>query len=189
MGIQASDLPARYRDQVEAKLRLENKNFSPPICSITHKEPRLPKVIIKSRTDRAEHPNKRRVDREGDEQCELVTHFESFFPAFASLLIHIPNGGFRKNAFEGWRLKSQGVKAGVSDLYLPVARGGYFGLWIEFKAARPFNAVISESQHEWIKKMLEQGYCAEVCMGAPAAMAMITQYLKQPATQIVLTSN
>lgn len=38
------------------------------------------------------------------------------------LLYHIPNGGSR-NKLEAANLKRQGVKAGVPDLCLPVARG------------------------------------------------------------------
>lgn len=38
------------------------------------------------------------------------------------LLYHIPNGGSR-NQIEAKHLKAQGVKSGVPDLCLPVARG------------------------------------------------------------------
>ena len=50
------------------------------------------------------------------------------------LLFHVPNGGARGKA-EAARMKRQGVKAGVPDLMLPVARGGYHGLFLEMKAA------------------------------------------------------
>lgn len=48
------------------------------------------------------------------------------------LLYHVPNGGSRKKS-EAGRFKAEGVKAGVPDLCLPVARGGYHGLYIELK--------------------------------------------------------
>ena len=41
-----------------------------------------------------------------------------------ALLYHIPNGGTR-DAIEGRHLKQQGVKRGVPDLCLPVARENY----------------------------------------------------------------
>lgn len=121
-------------------------------------------------------------DVEGKEQSELIKRFRELYPSVADLLIHIPNGGSRKNAFEGWRLKEQGVRAGVSDLLLTVARGGYFGLWIEFKAEPPNDAVVSESQKEWIAMMREQGYRAQVCLGAAAALKVIAEYLASPPT-------
>lgn len=53
------------------------------------------------------------------------------FPELA-LLYHVPNGGSRKKA-EAGRFRAEGVKAGVPDLCLPVARGGFHGLYIELK--------------------------------------------------------
>lgn len=50
------------------------------------------------------------------------------FPELA-LLYHVPNGGSRKKA-EAGRFRAEGVKAGVPDLCLPVARGGFHGLYI-----------------------------------------------------------
>jgi len=48
------------------------------------------------------------------------------------LLHHIPNGGLRDKR-EGARLKASGVIAGVCDLFLPMARRGAHGLYIEMK--------------------------------------------------------
>mgnify|MGYP004433785991 CR=1 FL=1 len=39
----------------------------------------------------------------------------------------------QRDARTAANLKRQGVKAGVPDLHLPVARGGYNGLYIELK--------------------------------------------------------
>lgn len=50
-----------------------------------------------------------------------------------NLLYHVPNGGSRHKA-EAGRLRAEGVKAGVPDLCLPVARGQYHGLYIELIA-------------------------------------------------------
>lgn len=119
----------------------------------------------------------RKKDQEGLEQAALIREFRSQFPQFAELLIHIPNGGSRKNAYEGWRLKEQGVRAGVSDLFLPVARGTYHGLWLEFKAAPPYDAAVSASQREWLTLMAGQGYAAHLCRGVPEALAVLSDYL------------
>lgn len=125
----------------------------------------------------------RKREAEGEEQAQLIKLFRGLFPEFGELLIHIPNGGSRKNAFEGWRLKEQGVRAGVSDLLLPVARGGFFGLWIEFKAAPPNDAEVSDKQQEWLAEMRGQGYQANLCLGVADAMTVLTEYMALPATR------
>jgi hypothetical protein len=126
----------------------------------------------------------RNKDREGDEQAELVREFERLYPHFAAYLFAIPNGGSRRNKFEGYRLKAQGVKAGVSDLFLPVPRGGFHGIWIEFKAAPPFDAAVTDSQKEWLSKMKEQGYDAHLAKGVAAALEVLSHYLRHAPTRV-----
>lgn len=92
-----------------------------------------------------------------------------------SLLHHIPNGG-RRSALEGARLKSEGVKAGVPDICLPVARGEYHGLYIELKVGKNKP---SEKQQQWITRLREQGYDTVVCYGWEAAAEHILDYLKK----------
>lgn len=91
-------------------------------------------------------------------------------------LIHIPNGG-KRSAREAGRLKAMGVKAGVSDLFLPVARGGKHGLWIEMK--RKDGGRVSPYQREWMAAMEAQGYETRVCAGWEAAAEEIRKYLME----------
>ena len=51
------------------------------------------------------------------------------------MLYHIPNEGKRSRA-TGARLVAEGLKRGVPDICLPVARGGCHGLYIELKRER-----------------------------------------------------
>ena len=90
------------------------------------------------------------------------------------LIYHIPNGGSR-NAIEARHLKAQGVKAGVPDICLPVARQGYHGLYIELK--RQKGGRVSEAQQDWIDRLNEQGYLARVCAGFREAVKVIDEYL------------
>ena len=88
-------------------------------------------------------------------------------------VFHIPNGGFR-NGREAANLKRQGVRAGVPDLCVPVARGGFHSLYIEMKAA---GGRVSEKQAEWLKLLRDQGMCAYVCYGAGNAVELIERYM------------
>lgn len=89
------------------------------------------------------------------------------------LLFHIPNGGYR-NAIEGKHLKAQGVKPGVPDLCLPVARGHYHGLYIEMKTKTGRER---SEQAWWRTELMKQGYCSEVCRGYEHAINVLNWYL------------
>lgn len=116
--------------------------------------------------------------REGEEQATLF-HWAAMqghmYPEL-ELLFHIPNGGKRGKA-EAARFKAEGVKAGVPDLFLPVARGGYNGMFIELKKSK--GGSVSSAQKEWITKLGAQGYCAVVCHGWQAASEALVDYMEE----------
>jgi hypothetical protein len=124
------------------------------------------------------------ADREGQEQAALMREVELRYPAAFKLIYHVPNGGHRHKAVAA-KLKGQGVKAGVPDLVLPMARGGHFGLYIEFKAMPPFDAAVSASQDAYIQALIDQGYLAVVCRGHIDALECLRAYLLQPRTRVV----
>ncbi|KAB2527464.1 VRR-NUC domain-containing protein [Pseudomonas sp. GXM4] len=125
----------------------------------------------------------KRVDREGQEQTALIAELRIRMPEVADLIYHVPNGGHRLKKVAA-DLKGQGVAAGVPDLVLTMARGGYFGLYIEFKATPPNAAPVSDSQHKWIRKLNDQGYLAIVCRGHFDAMEQIRAYLRLAPTVV-----
>ena len=119
---------------------------------------------------------KRPIQHEANEQAALFSWAEFIkgkHPEI-SLLYHIPNGGSR-NRFEAANLKRQGVKAGVPDLCLPVARGGYHGLYIEMKFG---SNKTSGNQDNWLKALRVQDYCAVVCYGWQEAAETVIKYLE-----------
>ncbi len=90
-----------------------------------------------------------------------------------ALLFHIPNGGTR-DPVEAKHLKQQGVKSGVPDLCLPVARGGYHGLYIETKTE---SGRAGREQKWWGEQLLAQGYFWEICHGWESAVRVLEWYL------------
>ena len=89
------------------------------------------------------------------------------------LLHHIPNGG-RRDKKEAARLKAQGGKAGVPDLFLPVPRQGFHGLYIEMKYGENKT---TQSQRFWLEELKKQGFKTIVCYGADAAIKEIDEYM------------
>ena len=98
----------------------------------------------------------------------------SLFDPVYSMLFAIPNGG-KRSLRVGAKLKLEGVRAGVPDLMLPVARGGYHGLFIEMK--RTEGGGLSKEQKQWKEKLMAQGYQFVMARGAEAAKKAITEYV------------
>ncbi|WP_099468343.1 VRR-NUC domain-containing protein [Konateibacter massiliensis] len=91
-------------------------------------------------------------------------------------LHHVPNGGKRDKA-TAIALKRQGVKAGVPDIHLPVARGKYHGLYIELKAGKN---TTTANQKRWLKFLGQQGYYIAVCYCWQDAAKLLEEYLLSP---------
>lgn len=118
------------------------------------------------------------IPSESTEQKRLFAWMESAAPGHPELLLafHIPNGGTRQ-AREAHNLRLQGVKRGVPDIFLPVPRGDFHGLFVEMKRQR--GGVVSEHQKAWIRSLRAMGYRAEVCKGFEAARGVIIDYLRR----------
>lgn len=123
-----------------------------------------------------ETPKRRYVPHEGNEQEALFAW--ALYAAGAmpelGLMFHVPNGGSR-NRIEAAKLKRQGVRAGVPDICLPVARGGFHGLFVELKYGRN---KATDRQTAWLDALRSQGYLAVECVGWDIAREVITKYLK-----------
>ena len=73
------------------------------------------------------------------------------------------------------KMKRQGMRAGVPDLFLPVRSGSWSGLFIELKK---IGGKVSDPQKDWIKFLNEQGYKAIVCYGWKKTVEEIINYLE-----------
>lgn len=96
-------------------------------------------------------------------------------------LFAIPNGGYRSKG-EAGRLKAAGVKSGVPDMFLPIKRGKFSGLWIELKLSatdKKKATKTSDEQDRWIDHLQLQGFGAMVCFGYQHAYEMLIAYLEQ----------
>lgn len=92
-----------------------------------------------------------------------------------SLLYAIPNAA-KRSVVTASIMKAEGMKSGVPDLCLPVARRGYHGLYIEMKKKNKSST--SDNQVWWIEQLNKQGYMAVICKGADEAIKTIKWYLE-----------
>ena len=108
------------------------------------------------------------------EQVQLVSMVEAAYPREAAMLFAIPNGGDR-NILVAAKLKKEGVRRGVPDMFLALPRGGWHGLFIEMKRRR--GGVVSREQKEYIAALNAAGYRACVCRGCDEAFEAIKKYI------------
>ncbi len=115
---------------------------------------------------------------EHEEQVNLMKwwHFACYsFGLPESILFAIPNGG-QRNIIVASKMKSEGVRAGIPDLFFAVPRGVYHGLFIEMK--KPKGGRLSAKQKEMISHFEFQSYACAVCAGWESARHKIIEYLK-----------
>ena len=96
-------------------------------------------------------------------------------------IVHIPNEGKRSLSYAA-RMKRMGLRSGFPDLLVPLARGGYHGLFIEMKYGK--NKTTKE-QKEWLERLSAEGYACAVCYNAAEAIKTIENYnRRKPHEQI-----
>ncbi len=105
-------------------------------------------------------------------QQSCVYWFRLSYPNL--VLYAIPNGGYRK-ALEAKIMKTEGVLAGVADLFLMCANYKYHGLYIEVKYA---DGKQSDNQKIFEKKAKEFGYCYIVINSLESFIKEVNNYLK-----------
>ena len=114
---------------------------------------------------------------EHDEQKALIRWCD-LHPE-AKKIFAIPNGTYIKTHASRNRAKAEGLRKGVPDLMLPVARHGFNGLFIEMKkpkdktpAGKPTKEQITR-----LSQLSDDGYMAVLCVGWDAARKTIEEYL------------
>ena len=94
------------------------------------------------------------------------------YPELA-LLYAIPNAAKRSMKLAAI-MKAEGLKSGVPDVCLPVARQGFNALYIEMKSEK---GKLKASQEVWLKMLNQAGNKAVVCRSFDEAKAAIEEYL------------
>jgi hypothetical protein len=140
------------------------------VCSsdLEKEGPNSPLLALMRRTPRRDH--------EHEEQVALfawAAENEANYPDL-HWLFAVPNWIGVRTAKQGARLKSEGRKAGVLDVWLPVRRGPHPGLAIEMKVGK--NRPTAE-QTKWLNHLSSQGWSVWVAYSADEAKRDILGYL------------
>jgi hypothetical protein len=124
---------------------------------------------------------------EDDEQIAFAQYLEfRRIPFYA-----VPNGGKRvkrKNKKGEWyspeaqKLKAMGVQAGVPDVVIVVARGGFHGFYLELKRREKWK--IDDKQIEWAKTLTREGYWHQYAYGCEDAIRKTEHYLNLPKREL-----
>lgn len=102
-------------------------------------------------------------------------------------VFHVPNSTWTKSVMVRTRNRLLGVRAGVPDLFIPIAGVGL--LVIELK--RPYvkgqaRGRVSPAQQTWLDKLNQvPGVAAYTCFGASEAVDKIRSYLPHPPKAIL----
>lgn len=86
----------------------------------------------------------------------------------------IPNAARRSMAQAAY-LKAEGLRAGMPDVVIATARGGYHGMYLELKTQK---GKLSESQTEMLTRLANEGYASAVAYGLDDAIFLITKYVE-----------
>ena len=115
---------------------------------------------------------------EHEQQAHIFRFAELMSKQYPELkLLNGSLNGVRLTIGQAKKAKRAGMKRGYPDIFLPVPRGEYHGLYIELKKKR--GSYPTKEQKAWIQALRDQGYVAEVCKGADAAKAIIITYLNE----------
>jgi hypothetical protein len=118
-------------------------------------------------------PKTKKLRSEHQEQVRFASVLRAFYPE--CLWFAVPNGGQRLPK-EAVRLKAEGVRAGVCDLFVSQAYGEHHGLYIEMKKAE--GGVTSDKQIDFMQRATKNGYKCVVALGAEQALEMFQDYFE-----------
>ena len=88
----------------------------------------------------------------------------------------IPNGARFSSIGTAAKIKREGLTAGVADMFLPLAKGGLHGLYLEFKFLK---GRLSPRQKEFQFWCLSHGYGYVVVRSVEDAATAVTEYLME----------
>lgn len=91
-------------------------------------------------------------------------------------MLHCSLNGVKLSGTQAKIAKGQGMLSGVPDLFLPVPKKGFHGLFIEMKSEK---GRLTDNQHWFLTNAESLGYKTAVCYSAKEAISAIQAYYDQ----------
>lgn len=94
-------------------------------------------------------------------------------------LFAVPNEG-KRGRQTAMRMKAQGLRSGVPDVFLTVRTTRYSGFYIEFKkpeTARSRKGSCEPNQKSWLEFLRKTGYRTKICYSSVEAMEAVEAYM------------
>jgi hypothetical protein len=108
------------------------------------------------------------------EEHEIQSTIAKYLDYMKVPFFAVPNGE-KRTKIAGTRLKREGVKRGVADLFVMLCNQTYGGLFIEVKTK---TGTQSKEQKEFEARAIEQGYCYKIARSLDDVIKIVTDYKK-----------
>ena len=119
---------------------------------------------------------KRNAQPEAIEQAKVIAWARANENNYPYLwMLHSSLNGVKMTKAQAGRAIAQGMLSGVPDLFLPVPKNGYHGLFIEMKYG---SNKVTENQEKFLQNAANVGYAISVCYSAQEAIKRIEDYYK-----------
>ena len=134
----------------------------------------IKKALAKQEMIKPSRTKKRNAQPEAAEQENVIKWARDNEKTYPFLwMLHSSLNGVKLSKIQAGKAKASGMLSGVPDLFLPVPRGCFFGLYIEMKSA---TGRIMPSQSRYLSAVSDFGYSAVVCYSANEAIEKIKEY-------------
>ena len=138
----------------------------------------IKKALAKQEMIKPSRTKKRNAQPEAAEQENVIKWARDNEKTYPFLwMLHSSLNGVKLSKIQAGKAKASGMLTGVPDLFLPVPRGSFCGLYIEMKSA---TGRIMPSQSRYLSAVSDFGYSAVVCYSANEAIKTIENYYFDP---------
>lgn len=110
----------------------------------------------------------------------VVKHIRAKYPGAHIIISPIVGSVInRSDRIKHWGvMKAMGYEKGTPDMFIPVPRAEFHGLFIEMKSLKAKAMDTDSFQNKFIRDMISMGYCAVVCYGEQEAIKYIDKYME-----------